>query len=60
VEANKVENNIKIPNSNESVSINLTVKEILSLSGDKFGQDHSLLIQARKKLRQQLENQFNH
>ena len=55
-----MENNIKIPNSNESVSINLTVKEILSLSGDKFGQDHSLLIQARKKLRQQLENQLNH
>lgn len=50
-----MENNIKIPNSNENITVSLTVKEILSLSGDKFSQDHSTLIEARKKIKQQLE-----
>ena len=54
-----MKNNIEIPKSNESVSITLTVKEILSLSGDKFNQDRSLLIQAKKKIRQQLENKLS-
>lgn len=57
--ASKMKNNIEIPKSNESVSITLTVKEILSLSGDKFNQDRSLLIQAKKKIRQQLENKLS-
>jgi hypothetical protein len=55
MEAIQMENNIKIPNSNENVTLSLTVKEILSLSGDKFNQDHSTLIEARKKIKQQLE-----
>jgi hypothetical protein len=55
MEAIQMESNIKIPNSNENITVNLTVKEILSLSGDKFNQDHSTLVQARKKIKQQLE-----
>lgn len=48
-------NNISVPNSEEQVKIHLTVKEILTLAGDKFNQDHATFIQARKKIRQQLE-----
>jgi len=54
-EAIKMNNDFQIPKSNEEVTVHLTVKELLSLSGDKFNQDHSTLILARKKLRQQIE-----
>ncbi len=50
-----MKNNIKIPKGNEEITVHLTVKELLSLSGDKFNQDHSTLIAARKKIRQQVE-----
>jgi hypothetical protein len=55
MEAIQMENNIKIPNSNENVIVSLTVKEILSLAGDKFANDHNTITQAKKKIRQQLE-----
>ncbi len=50
-----MENHIQIPQGNEQVAVQLTVKEFLALSGERFNQDHKLLIEARKKLRQQLE-----
>jgi chromosomal replication initiation ATPase DnaA len=55
MEAIQMNNNVKIPKENEEVTVHLTVKELLSLSGDKFNQDHSTLIAARKKIRQQIE-----
>jgi hypothetical protein len=50
-----MERHIEIPQGNEKIAIQLTVKELLALSGENFYQDHKLLIEARKKLRQQLE-----
>jgi hypothetical protein len=50
-------NQVNIPQGNEQVEIHLTVKELMALSGERFNQDHQLLIVARKKLRQQLESQ---
>jgi hypothetical protein len=50
-------NQVNIPQGNEQVEIHLTVKELMALSGERFNQDHKLLIEARKKLRQQLESQ---
>jgi hypothetical protein len=50
-----MEKQFQIPQGNEQVAIQLTVRELLALSGDNFYQDHKLLIEARKKLRQQLE-----
>ena len=50
-----MEKNISIPNGNEEVVVSLTVKELLALAGERFNQDRSNLIQARKKIRQQLE-----
>jgi hypothetical protein len=48
-------NQLNIPHGNEQVAVQLTVRELLALSGDNFYQDHKLLIEARKKLRQQIE-----
>ncbi len=48
---------LQIPQGNQQMAVQLTVKELLALSGDRFYQDHKLLIEARKKLRQQVEAQ---
>ncbi len=50
-------NQLNIPQGNDQIAVQLTVKELLALSGERFYQDHKLLIEARKKLRQQIENQ---
>jgi hypothetical protein len=47
-------NQISVPNKDKSVRVNLTIKEILALAGDKFEYDKSTLIEARKKIRKQL------
>ena len=55
MEVIKVEYNINIPKGDENVVVNLTVKEILSLSGDNFVYDKEVLAQAKKKIKQQLK-----
>jgi hypothetical protein len=51
-----MENQVHIPQENAQVAVQLSVKELLALSGERFNQDHKVLIEARKKLRQQLES----
>ena len=50
-----MDNKIYIPNGDKEVSINLTVKEILSLVGDRFREDRDTLVEAKKKIRKQLD-----
>ncbi len=50
-----MEKNIYVPNETQQVMVSLTVKEFLALAGDRFNQDRDTLIQAKKKVRQQLE-----
>lgn len=55
-----MENQVQIPQGNEQIAVHLTVKELLALSGERFNQDHQLLIEARKKLRKQIESKIVH
>jgi len=50
---------LKIPNGNEKVTVELTVKELLALAGQKFPQDKSVEISARRKLNEVLENTYS-
>jgi hypothetical protein len=50
---------LKIPNGNEKVTVELTVKELLALAGQKFPQDKSVEISARRKLNEVLEDTYS-
>lgn len=49
-------NMTKIPNGNEKVTIELTVKELLALTGVHFHANHDIKISARKKINSALED----
>ncbi|RIX52727.1 hypothetical protein D3P08_11980 [Paenibacillus nanensis] len=40
----------KIPNGDEKVTVELTVKELMALSGIQFHANHDVKVSARKKL----------
>jgi len=45
----------KIPNGDDKVMVELTVKELMTLTGARFPDDHSIAVSARKKLNRVLE-----
>lgn len=51
-------NQLKIPNGEEKVTVELTVKELLALAGQKFPLDKGVEISARKKLNEALEDTY--
>ena len=51
-------NNLFIPQGEKEITINLSVKEALLLSGEKFEYDKSTYIEARKKVKQQLAQEL--
>ncbi|GGG77011.1 hypothetical protein [Paenibacillus radicis (ex Gao et al. 2016)] len=48
----------KIPHGDEKVTVELTVKELMVLSGVRFPNNHLLEVSARKKLNEVLEETF--
>ncbi|MFF2091119.1 MULTISPECIES: hypothetical protein [Paenibacillus] len=48
----------KIPHGDEKVTVELTVKELMVLSGVRFPNNHHLEVSARKKLNEVLEETF--
>lgn len=46
----------KIPNGDEKVTVELTVKELMALAGVQFHSNHDVKISARKKLNMVLED----
>ncbi|MBJ6361477.1 hypothetical protein ACFOQM_09290 [Paenibacillus sp. GCM10012307] len=50
---------IKIPQGEEKVTVQLTVKELMALSGIRFHGNHKLEIEARKKLNDALNETFD-
>ncbi|GLX67639.1 hypothetical protein [Paenibacillus glycanilyticus] len=46
----------RIPHGDEKVTIELTVKELMALSGIRFHNNHHIEISARKKLNQVIES----
>jgi hypothetical protein len=49
---------VKIPQGDQTVKVELTVKEIMALSGIKFHGNHKLEVSAKKKLHHVLEDQY--
>ncbi|MNY75980.1 hypothetical protein D3C86_2154180 [compost metagenome] len=54
------ENNLQIPQGEEMIRVEMTVKEALALAGAKFPQNHKLETDAIKKLKQSLEDKLLH
>ncbi|MDQ0061012.1 hypothetical protein [Paenibacillus harenae] len=48
----------KIPHGNDKVTVELTVKELMALTGVRFYNNHSVEISARKKLNEVLEGTY--
>jgi hypothetical protein len=53
-----MDSNIMIPQGEEKITIELSVKEALALSGVKFAHNHELALDARKKVQQSIENKL--
>lgn len=53
-------NALQIPQGEEIIHIEMTVKEALALTGTKFPQNHKLETEAIKKLKQSLEDKLLH
>ncbi len=47
---------VTIPNGEETITVELTVKEAIALTGTRFPYHPKVMCDARKKLRRQLEN----
>ena len=54
-----MQSNVMIPQGEEKITIELSVKEALALSGVKFAHNHELALDARKKVQQSIENKLN-
>ncbi|TVX98272.1 hypothetical protein [Cohnella terricola] len=48
----------RIPQGDDTVKVELTVKEVLALSGAKFPNNHSIEVSARKKLKSIIEDHY--
>ena len=49
---------VKIPQGDEKVTVQLTRKELMALSGIRFHGNHNIDISARKKLNEALEGTY--
>ncbi len=49
---------IRIPQGDDTVKVELTVKEVLALTGIKFPNNHSIEISAKKKLNHVIEGHY--
>ncbi|KRF43368.1 hypothetical protein [Paenibacillus sp. Soil787] len=51
-------NSVQIPQGDELIRVEMTVKEALALTGTKFNQNHKLETDAIKKVKQSLEDKL--
>lgn len=49
---------VRIPQGDDTVKVELTVKELMALSGFKFHNDHNIEVSAKKKLNSVLRRQY--
>ncbi|MCM3749864.1 hypothetical protein M3223_21250 [Paenibacillus pasadenensis] len=52
-------NTVKIPQGDNKVTVELTVKELMALAGIRFHGNHRLEIEARKKLNHVLSETYD-
>jgi hypothetical protein len=48
--------NVSIPNGDQKIKVELTVKELIALTGVRFNEQPDLVLEARKKLKHSLED----
>lgn len=51
-------NEVAVPHGEEKILVELTVKEAIALTGVKFNEQPELLPNARRKLKETLENKM--
>ncbi|CAM3626351.1 hypothetical protein COLU111180_00050 [Cohnella lubricantis] len=49
---------VKIPQGDDTMKVELTIKEAMALAGIKFHSNHNVEVSAKKKLQEALENQY--
>ncbi|MBW5447014.1 hypothetical protein GE107_13175 [Cohnella sp. CFH 77786] len=49
---------VHIPQGDDTVKVELTLKEIMALTGVKFHNNHTIEVSAKKKLQHVLEDQY--
>jgi hypothetical protein len=50
---------VKIPHGDEKVTVELTIKELMALTGIRFHGNHNVEVSARKKLNEVLEETYD-
>jgi hypothetical protein len=50
--------NVMIPQGEEKIQVELSVKEAIALTGVRFNDNHELMLDARKKLQQSIEEKI--
>jgi hypothetical protein len=50
---------VKIPHGEEKIMVELTVKEAIALTGIRFNSEPQIMFDARKKLKESLEQKTN-
>lgn len=50
--------NVRIPQGDDTIRVELTVKEAMALAGIKFHHNHAIEVSARKKLNHILEEHY--
>ncbi|MDB4867655.1 MAG: hypothetical protein JWR03_1988 [Cohnella sp.] len=50
---------VRIPQGDDTVKVELTIKEVMALAGIKFHNNHNIEVSARKKMNHALEGQYH-
>lgn len=50
---------VRIPQGDDTVKVELTLKEVMALTGIKFHNNHDIEISAKKKLNSALQGQYH-
>lgn len=49
---------VKIPQGDDTMKVELTIKEAMALAGIKFHSNHTVEVSAKRKLQEALESQY--
>ncbi|THF73063.1 hypothetical protein [Cohnella fermenti] len=52
-------NSVKIPQGDDTMKIELTIKEAMALAGIKFHSNHTVEVSAKRKLQDALDAQYH-
>ncbi|MFC5470579.1 hypothetical protein ACFPPD_17950 [Cohnella suwonensis] len=50
--------NVRIPQGDDTIKVELTLKEAMALAGIKFHNNHNVEVSAKKKLNHLIEDQY--